>query len=370
MSTYKAIDEFRANLDGGANPVLVKRGTLFTYDGNTLEVVGSDGVLKKGSVPMLKGQLGEWYVPVQETPAAGAQAPQVITQAVSQEQKAQAQAVVDSSAIGGTDVGAMVNRYDNQPNLRNREAPKIVDEDATIVRQVTKTAGDNKANTSGVQIEDSEVGKRTVVSQEERQVKATSYNPTLESTEPKKRKINVMSDSEGIVVKKASEKAIFKNEIRETKNVVLDKSAKEVSKEGDVVKEASYEKTEKVDLGSSTLTQTVVKTDEDKRVASNKAAAAREARLKQVSGDQEGTVVAKVRKDDATKSTADGFVAKLKVGGGDSSGDDIIGGDAVVSDGGLNKGFGEEAVVSSGGIVSISDTDDDVSIGDILDEMA
>lgn len=368
MSTYKAIDEFRANLDGGANPVLVKRGTLFTYDGNLLEVVGSDGVLKKGSVPMLKGQLGEWYVPVQETPAAEAQAPQVITPAVSQEQKAKAQAVVDSSAIGGTDVGAMVNKYDNQPNLRNREAPKIVDEDATIVRQVTKTAGDNKANTSGVQIEDSEVGKRTVVSQEERQVKATSYNPTLESTEPKKRKVNIMSDSEGIVVKKTSEKAIFKTEIRETKNV--DKAtAKEVSKDGDVVKTASYEKAESVDLGSSTLTQTVVKTDEEKRVAATKAAALREARTKQVVGDQEGTVVAKVRKDDATKSTADGFVTKLKVGG-DSSSDDVTGGEAVVSDGGLNDGFGEEAVVSSGGNVSVSDSDDDVNIGDILDEMA
>jgi hypothetical protein len=176
------------------------------------------------------------------------------------------------------------------------------------------------------------------------------------------------------VVKRTSEKAIFRTEIGEKKNI--DKST--VSRDGDVVKTASYEKTEGVDVGSSTLTQTVIKTDEEKRAAAVKAAAAKSARLKQVIGDQEGTVVAKVRKDEVKKNTADGFTAKLKVGSNSEAEGDIIGGEAVVSDGGVNSGFGEEAVVSAGGNVSVSDSDgaviidsdkEDVDIGDILEEI-
>lgn len=398
MAQYKAIDEFRANLDGGANPVLVKRGTLFTYDGVTIEVMGSDGVIKKGSVPMLKNQIGEWYVEVEGTDTQAPTAPQVPVQAAPQaapqtgrhvytpEEIARAQAIVDSSAISDSrGLKDMINKYDNPPNLRDRKPPTVINDDASIVAQVRKTAGESKTiNTSGVQIEDSEVGKRAVVSHEERMVKKTNYsdNPTIETSEPKRKKLVVVSDSEGVVVKKTSEKAIFRTEIHETKNIDMG-TGKVVSKEGEVVKTASYPKAEGVDVGSSTLTQTVIKTDAEKKAAVTKAAAAKASRMKQVVvGGQEGVVVAKVRKDDAPKNTADGFTATLKVGG-DKSGledsvDGIIGGKAVISDGGINDSIiGEEAVVSRGGNDSISDSDGatiiesdtDVEINDILSEM-
>ena len=399
MAQYKAIDEFRANLDGGANPVLVKRGTVFTYDGVYIEVMGSDGVIKKGSVPMLKSQLGEWYVEVEGTDIQASAASQVApVQAAPQagrrvytpEEIAAAQAIVNSSAIGDSSLKDMINKYDNPPNLNNlpnlrdRKSPTVINDDASIVAQVRKTAGESKTvNTSGVQIENSEIGKRAVVSHEERMVKKTNYsdNPTIESSEPKRKKLFVVSDSEGVVVRKTSEKAIFKTEIHETKNI--DKSTGQtVSKEGEVVKTASYPKAEGVDVGSSTLTQTVVKTDAEKKAAIAKAAAAKASRMKQVVGDQDGVVVAKVRKDEAPKNTADGFTATLKVGGDKSGSEDsidgIIGGKAVISDGGINDSIiGEEAVVSRGGNDSISDSDGatiiesdtDVEINDILSEM-
>ena len=217
MYTCKAIDEFRANLDGGANPVLVKKGTVFTYDGNFMEVQGSDGVLKKGSVPMLKGQLNEWYIELEESkPVEIAQAaPQVeskpVPQAAPQPVKpeiAHAKEVVDSSAVGSDNLGELIEKYEIKSGLRDRPSPTIINDDATIVRQVTKTAGESKiTNTSGVQLEDSEVGKRTVVSHEERLVKTTQYAPnkTVDPSEPRKQR-TILRDSEGVVVKKTSEK--------------------------------------------------------------------------------------------------------------------------------------------------------------------
>ena len=322
MSTCKAIDEFRANLDGGVNPVLVKKGTVFTYDGNTIEVMGIDGVVKKGSVPMLKTQLNEWYIELEEPESVATDQPvpqdavkvdsKPIPQATSQpinkqDEIAHAKEVVDSSAVGSDNLGELIEKYEIKSGLRDRPAPKIIDDDATIVRQVTRTAGESKTrNTSGVQLEDSEVGKRTVVSHEERLVKTTQYapNPTVDPSEPRKQRA-IVRDSEGVVVRKTSEKAIFRNEIHQNK--IVEKS--EVSVEEGVVKEASYEKNKPTDVGSTTQAQIAAKQAAEKRAAENKAA-----RIKQVSGDQDGVVVGKVRKDKSVEVTGDGFTSKLSVG--------------------------------------------------------
>ena len=381
MYTCKAIDEFRANLDGGVNPVLVKKGTVFTYDGNFMEVMGSDGVVKKGSVPMLKSLLNEWYVELEESkPVVTAQdtppeAPLVesVPKAAPQPVKpeiAHAKEVVDSSAVGSDNLGELIEKYEIKSGLRDRPSPTIIDDDATIVRQVTKTAGESKTrNTSGVQLEDSEVGKRTIVSHEERLVKITQYapNPTVDPSEPRKQRA-IVRDSEGVVVKKTSEKAIFRNEIHQNK--IVEKS--EVSVEEGVVKEASYEKNKPTDIGSTTQAQIASKQAAEKRATENIAK-----RTKQVSGDQDGIVVGKVRKDKGVEVTGDGFVSKLSVGvneermgevefGNNSEGDidGIIGGDAVVSGGGM---INASDASDEGTIVSSSSKNDDVDIGDIIE---
>jgi hypothetical protein len=220
-----------------------------------------------------------------------------------------------------------------------------------------------------VQLEDSEVGKRTVVSHEERLVKTTQYapNPTVDPSEPRKQR-TIVRDSEGVVVKKTSEKAIFRNEIHQNK--IVEKS--EVSVEEGVVKEASYAQNKPTDVGSTTQAQVASKQSAEKRAAENIAK-----RTKQVSGDQDGIVVGKVRKDKSVEVTGDGFVSKLSVGvneekmgevefGNNSEGDidGIIGGDAVVSGGGM---INAADASDEGTVVSSSSKNDDVDIGDIIE---
>jgi hypothetical protein len=372
MSTnmFKAVTEFRINFNGNVDSIFVKPGTVFTFDGYSVEIVGLDGIVMKVAAPSLNKVVGDWFIPVTEIIPQIKQAP-VVNKA---EQEA-ARAVVNSSAIGSENTAELIDKYEVASNLRDRKAPTIIDDDASIVGKVRKVAGESgiTKNTSGVQMEDSEVGKRTVISQEERLVKKTKYgpNPTLDPSEPtKQRKPVIITDGEGVVVKKTTVKAIFKDQIRP--DTVTD--ADKVYVENSVVKETSYEEPKGIAVGSTTQAQVVSKVAGDKRALENKAA-----RLRQISGDQEGTVVAKVRKDKSVEVTGDGFTSKLTVGkneekegvvefgnnvGGDIDG--IIGGEAVITGGGNVNASDPSAEAT---IVRSSGKSEDVDIGDIINDI-
>jgi len=361
MSTYKAVAEIRINLNGGADPVLVKPGTIFEFDGMNATVTGWDGVTKTGAAPQLNKVIGDWIVPVEGTDTT----PKAVVATSNKDDLARAQAVVDSSAIGsGNDID-LINKFE-------KRTPIIINDDASEVRKVSKIAGDTTTrNTSGVQMENSEVGKRAVVSHEERMVKQTQYapNPTVDSSEPVRRKPVIIADNEGTVVKKVTEKAIFKNELKGDK--VVEKS--DISVEEGVVKETSYEESKPTDIGSTTQAQIAAREISGKK----KAADAKAARMKQVVGDQDGVVVSKVRKDDSVKVTGDGFTSKLSVGKNDESDGKVTFGNGNANKGDIDGIIGGEAVVSGGGNINASDASadeatiidnsGDVDIGDIIE---
>lgn len=372
MSTnmFKAVTEFRINFNGNVESMLVKPGTVFSFDGYSVEINGLDGVVRKVAAPSLNKVVGDWFIPVTEVSGIPQVKQAPVVNKVEQEA---ARAVVDSSAISSENPAELIKRYEVASNLRDRKSPTVINDDASIVGKVRKVAGDGeiKKNTSGVQMEDSEVGKRTVISQEERLVKKTTYgpNPTLDPSDPtKQRKPVIITDGEGVIVKKTTVKAIFKDQIRPDTIVDEDK----ISIEHDVVKETSYEEPKAIDIGSTTQAQVVTKISGDKKAAENKAA-----RMRQISGDQEGTVVGKVRKDKTIEVTGDGFTSKLTVGkneekegkvefgnniGGDIDG--IIGGEAVVTGGGNINASDASAEAT---IVHSTEKGEDVDIGDIIE---
>ena len=127
-----------------------------------------------------------------------------------------------------------------------------------------------------------------------------------------------------------------------------------ISADETVAKETTYKNGEPVDVtGSSTqaqLTQTPKIASNPKRAAEEKAK--RMAQVKNISIDgQEGVVVGKVRKDEDTKTSSEGFVTKLTVG---STNEDITGLEATVSSGEIDLGD-IEATVGSGNAEDISD---------------
>ena len=334
-------------------------------------VVGSDGVEKKGTAPMLNKVIGEWLVPV--TPET-AQAKVVFTAAaIDKDQIARAQAVVNSSGIGSDNLVELVDKYETQSLLKDK-GPTVINEDATIIQSTRKTAGESRIkNTSGVQLEDSEVGKKTTVTREQQVAKQTHYNPTVDPSEPKKQRREVISDGEGVVVKKTKEKAIFRTEMDANTRVVETETGDTII-EGAVAKETAYDGEGKpIEIsGTSTQAQVIAAKPIPKANSNQKKAADLKAeRMKQVkvSGDQDGVVVAKVRKDEGPKETADGFVAKLSVGKNEEkSGEVTFGMDGQGGD--IDGIIGGEATFSSGGVSNASDANESgIDIADILDDI-
>jgi hypothetical protein len=374
MTKFKAIQEFRVNFSGDS--VTVRPGTVFDYDGLNIEVVGSDGVTKKGTAPSLQKVIGEWLVQVDtNAPVTKATAPiqgprEAQVRVPDQSKSAPSMNIGGAGIIASGNLADLVDKYDKASLLKDKAGPTIINDDATIVKTVKKVAGENTAtNASGVHIEDSEVGKRTTVYREQQAVKATHYNPTLDASEPPKQRREILSDSDGVIVKKTKVPSIFKTEMNENVRV-RETDTGDTIIEGAVAKETTYEEHKPIDVtGSSTQAQVIPKANSNpKRAADEKAK-----RMKQIGLDQqEGVVVAKVRKDEVDKTTAEGFVAKLTVGKAE---EDITGLEAKVSSGGTDI-EGLEAKISSGGNPSISDgssdeaqiiESDEVDIKDILE---
>jgi hypothetical protein len=381
MSQYKAIAEFRINLNGGADPVLVKPGTVFSFDGMNVVVTDAYGMEKKGVAPMLTKVEGEWFIPVapiktaalstdlnsKGTPVNQVPAPKVSDQPV--------KTIASTGAIAGDNIAVMINQYEEQSGLKDKEGPTIINDDASIVGQVRKTAGQvGQKNTAGVQIENSEIGPKKTVYREQQTVKQTQYNPTLDASEPKRQRPQIISDSEGVVIaSKRANKIKSKNANEINQNTRVNDEMGVIAADETVAKETTYKNGEPVDVtGSSTqaqLTQTPKIASNPKRAAEEKAK--RMAQIKTISIDgQEGVVVGKVRKDEDTKTSSEGFITKLTVG---STNDDITGLEATVSSGEVNISD-IEATVGSGNDLGedeaqIIESDTDDNVDDILSSM-
>ena len=361
MSQYKAIAEFRINLNGGADPVLVKPGTVFSFDGMNVVVVDAYGMEKKGVAPMLTKVEGEWFVPVAPVKTvlstdSNSKSTPVNQVSASKASDQPVKTIASTGAIAGENIAKMIDQYEVQSGLKDKEGPTIINDDATIISQTRKTAGQvGQKNTAGVQIENSEVGPKKTVYREQQTVKQTQYNPTLDASEPKRQRPQVISDSEGVVIaSKRANKIKTKNANEVNQNTRVNDEMGVISADETVAKETTYKNGEPVDVtGSSTqaqLTQTPKIASNPKRAAEEKAK--RMAQVKNISIDgQEGVVVGKVRKDEDTKTSSEGFVTKLTVG---STNEDITGLEATVSSGEIDLGD-IEATVGSGNAEDISD---------------
>lgn len=364
MTKYKAIDEFRINFSNDS--VTVKKGTIFSFDGINVEVMGWDGVVKTGTAPVLQKQIGSWLVPVAEAKAEAPARPAVRT--ASAIEPGETVEKDGAKIIRQEDDGlaAMIDNYEKKSNLQEKKGPTVINEDASIVKQVRRVAGENTIkNTSGVQLEDSEVGRKTVVSREQQVAKTTTYNPTLDASEPKKQHREILSDGDGVVVKKTKTAAIFRTEMNENVRV-RETDTGDTIVEGAVAKETTYDEASHVDItGTSTQAQTLSNKAAPKANSNPKKAAEEKAkRMKQVGLDQqEGVVVGKVRKDEDPKTSAEGFVAKLSVGKNEEKSGEVEFG------GNLNGIEGGEATVGSGGVSPVDASDEGVDITDILDKL-
>jgi len=333
---------------------------------------------KTGAAPMLKSVVGEWFVPV-TTAKASATAQQPVSAPVTANQPIRN--VDPTGAIAGQNVTAdMINQYEERSGLKDKEGPKVVNDDASIVGQVRKTAQVGQKNHAGVHIEDSEIGKKTTVYREQQTVKQTSHNPTLDASEPAKRqKPVIVSDSEGVVIQsKRSAKIKSKNANEVNMNTRVNDEQGVIMADETVAKETNYdEEGQPVDVtGSSTQAQAVKKTTNTPKAGSgSKKAADEKAKriemIKKTLGDQDGVIVGKVRKDEGDKSSSEGFVAKLTVGAQQEA---IMGEEATVSNGGvdiegLDSDFPDVITDLSNDEAIIIDSDDNSDIDSIIEQM-
>lgn len=361
--TCEAIVEFRLNTPDVGEGYLIKPGESFKYDGYKATVTTIEGIEKSVRAPVLKKTEGEWYkvVSSQEQESGSSvkeqqPAPQKSStlEEIRRDQAASRKRV-ESSNPGGDgppqDLNKMVEEYEKKTD----KGVNIIDEDSSVVKKISKVEG-VEGNSPSVTVEETDLKKRPVVSSEERAVKETNYNnKTVEESQPKKVKREIISDSDGDVVKKTSNPAIYKEKLKETK-ASSPKKSNIVTQDGDVALNTDYsDEGKSVEVGSSTKAQI----SETMSSRSKKAKVG----VKNVE-TQDAKVVGKTRKTTGVKETSDGFSVKTTVGSNDDvdvpeatteSNSDVIVGEAKTYKGSESP-------------YEITDSDD-LDIGDILENV-
>ena len=376
---YVAIDSFSLALDNGKTNVYVKRGDVFSFDGLYVDL--GNGIT--GMARSLAKTVGMWIVPADAKTKKAIKA----SEGPMQPRNATGGRIVENSEATQDlnvreqqhqqkrtydELQELVNKYekesgktilvddekDMQKEADGRKKAQLIDEDSTIVANVRRAPEEMQTgkNTSGVQMGTQTEPKRLVVSSEERVVKTTNY--TDKSGEAAEYKHLVVDhEAQGVVVKKTAA-------IQQAAPVKKTAGSK-ISREQDVVKETSYEKAGRTDVGSSTQAQTV----EKKRIV--------------ITGnDQEAVVMRKVSKvktldvkggtisagDDGSVVTAEGITARVTVGGNTESSD----GDVTFSaNNDIDVG---EVQISSGGtdvtdLSGVGSDDSDIDVNDILKDL-
>lgn len=363
MKPCVAIVEFRLNTPGTEDGIIIKAGDKFLYDGIKAKVRTVEDIEKTVSAPMLKSTLGEWYRVIKPK---SLQNPNEKTQKSKDMPVSSEEKIVEQSAIGGDGEPQNLNEMVEDYEKKTAKGSVILNDDADIVKEVTKVEG-TEGNKPGVTAENQDTGKKKVVASEERLAKKTNYNKSkIESSEPKEQKREIISDGEGEVVKKTKVPAIKDTEVKDTQTE-RKRNKDLIAQDGDVALETDYEEDKSSDVGSSTQT----KTTKTKKASSKKGSSTKSSRKSgkrpktgvQNIESQEAKVVGKTRRDENIKETSDGFVVKTTVGASDeievpeattSANDQIVVGEAKVGKAGQRHTEASE---------------DDIDIGDILDDI-
>lgn len=364
---YAATAEFLLTLNNGEETVNVVPGDVVIFDGLKVECKGKTGVAKPFSSIIREGA---WVKQVSEDKAAELSQKAAIIQErklaeieaanTPKSRNATGDKILENSDAASDPYAPKKNMDKDYAELQSlvedyeketfEGKTKVISSDDEIVAEVSEAAKRaSTSNSSGVEIDDQPKHKRTVVSHEQTVAKETHYNDPLESDTKKRKKLEVESDGDGVVVKKVSTPAINKNEIdKDTK--IREKS--EVSYEEGVVKETSYDEQKHTDVGSSTQAQTV----QNPTKSSSKKASTEGTSKKSKSLDQEAVVVGKVRKTSSTK-TEGGITSEVSVGSNEGSD-----GEAEFSSSGDGVDVGEVQVGSGSTPVKDISTDDDGGI--------
>jgi hypothetical protein len=289
FKSYVAVQEFILNIDEGKKEFRAKYGDLIDFDGITVRCKDVEGqarsferIVRDGEwvkyiapekVGILKQRLESKFPPLTPIKNEGPLKDRNDTggkivessDLSSTKLKIKAKAIKDSTV---KELVELIADYDNksfpksvdseETNKKLEENDKRVSEnrsrvinyDDDIVAPVTEEISKEGSvkNTSGVELEDLDSSKLTVVSEEERVVKSTSYAKKGSTTDQKK--LVVDKDSEGIVVRKTSVPAISKTEVNE--NTKVNEDSLKVSNEEVVVSETNYDAASPTDVGSST----------------------------------------------------------------------------------------------------------------------
>lgn len=378
----QAIVEFRLNSPDQTDGVTVKAGEFFEFDGVRAKATDTNGLERVLAAPQLKSVIGEWYEEVsvadqeqQAQSVSGSQKSSVLEEfkkVKEAESKSsggssvKANELVEESQPGGNgpsqDLNKMVENYDKQTS----KGSAIIDDDASFVKETTPVDGSTEGNKPGVISKEANTSKKPVVSHEESVAKETDYEEgsKVESSQPKPRKKpEIISDGQGEVVGKTTNPALYKDEMSHRDSKLETKTGR--FRENDVAKETEYEGEGKAtEIGSSTQTQTTStskKTSGNSKKSSSKKASKKTSTGNQPLEPQDGRVVAKTRKVESVKETADGFRVESSVGSSSEmevpeatseSNDQVVVGKATV-------GKGSDTPVDIGS--------DDLDIGDILE---
>jgi len=286
MKSYVAVVDFNMSLNNGKESIKVTRGQVLSFDG--LYVDMGDGT--RGTARPLSKMIGEWVVPYQQ-------------------QVPQAPRPQSRTAVAGRDSIEQSNEYQDYPVTNAGRDPslerdiqtyedrtygktgKLIQDDSSVVSQVRQASNSGAVkNTSGVQIGEQSTQAGTVVSQEERVVKETSYNGPQVVTQQEH--LKVVNDE--VVAKQTASNPTVEELLKQMaalQQQVLNLTRQPtVSQEERVVKETSSIAIPRTDVGSSTQAQVV-----QSRVATEQQRVVIKSPNKKIVEDNEGVIVKKVK---------------------------------------------------------------------------
>jgi hypothetical protein len=427
---YVATQDFCLNMDNGAKTHNVKKGEVLEFDGLYASYRGEEGQARN-----LIKVIGDW---LEETtaectkahdelgttktgpsrPSRQATAGQIVEQS-SIDHDLEEQTYITQDRSSHEELKDLVAQSERSIETKvtddledARREVKVINQDADVVAQVSKEAKTNApvTNTAGVEGAQEEPTKASVITEQEQVVKETNYQKK-EASFPEHEKLTVDKEAMPNEVKKVEEPAIHPGTDHAA---TIQPHTKEVSKEEDVVKSTSYERSEPTDVGSSTQTNTTPtkkskasakkssSKSSKKKSSSNKKSSAKKSKPKTssktsskaapkpqesakpaapesqesggpsssstekkgptiISDTQEATVVGKVSETKGSDiETSDGITVKTKVGSG---GDMDIGDVEFSANNQVNKG---EAKTSKGTDTAQDISEMDIDVDDLL----
>lgn len=359
--TYTARIKFSINF-GLKDSIKLNPGDEFLFDGETVKFGG-----KKGPAPMMDRIVNKrgWAVKgsLKGKPSKKAPAKKAFLR---ETQESDPLKNVDSSVTGRSEEEKVLRDLESfklDTRVVGDEKPRrpVVNGDDAEVAKVSKTAGEEKVNSSGIELGEEEKKETQVVYSDQNVAKETSYNKDKGSEEKRRKPLVVDADSEGVEVRKVtrldSSPEVEKREAEEREKLayVEEKSV-----------ETSYEDTSESEVTSST---TPVKRTSSKKSPAKKSAAkktpskkssAKKSAVKKTPSKKSASKKTSGKKSDAKPSVQveDGGVYKKARSLKDNSSKEAsrLGFDLPP----IRVGSSDESIISGGAQVSSSDLEVDI----------